>query len=147
MLATLIASVVSGEASEAIGRTRRMLVAYLLAGCLALCGGAFLLFAGFVLASRELGVIPAALWFAGGFFAVAIIVLVAHRVSARVKARRVARRRKTEVKAVVSAAAIAAIPALLAGRGRAARLLVPALAALGYAIYHEYRKRPRDPAS
>lgn len=143
MLATLIASVLSGEATEAIGRTRKAIIVYLAAALLALCGVAFLIGAGFVALAREIGAIPASLWFGGGFIGVAIILVVVHRIASRVRAKRIARRRQTEVKAVASAAALAILPTLLASRGRALFLLAPALAALGYGIYQENRPRRR----
>ena len=143
VLATLITTIVSGEASEAIGRARRAAIVYLIAGLLAWCGIGFFLGAGFVALARELGPITAALWFGGGFIALATLLLVVHRISARLRARRVARRRSTEAKAVASTAALGLLPALLAGgKGRAAAILGPALlAGLGYVAYREFRRR------
>ena len=141
MLASLIASVVSGEATETIARARRAIVVYALAGLLALCGVGFLLGAGFLVLAREIGSIAAALWFGGGFVLVALLTLVAHRISARISAKRVAARRQTEVKAVASAAAFALLPTLLAGRGRSIALVAPALAALAYGVWRENASR------
>lgn len=111
-LAALIASVVSGEASEAVGRARTAAIVYLLAGLLALCGVGFLIGAGFVALARELGTLEAALWFGGGFLALAVILVVGHRLAARARAREAAKRRQSEVKAVAGAAALAMLPAL-----------------------------------
>lgn len=144
MLATLITAVISGEAAQVIERARRKAVAYAVAALLALCGCVFVLVAGYIAAAREIGPIAAAIWFAVAFFALAILVIAVHGVMARIRARRVARRRETEVKAVASTAVLTALPSLLAGRGRAAAILIPALAALGYAGYREYRRRNRD---
>ncbi|MEO4000666.1 hypothetical protein [Mesorhizobium sp. CAU 1732] len=143
MLATLLASVVSGEATEAVSRLRRSLLIYAAAALFLFCGAGFLLGAGFVTAANELGTVNAALWFAGGFIGLAIVLLIVHRITARMKAKRVARRRGTEVKAVASATAIALIPTLLAGRGRAVVLIAPAIAALAYAVYRENSRAPR----
>lgn len=144
MLASLIASVVSGEASDAVARTRRALVVYALAALLVLCGAGFLLAAGFVAIAREIGTVPAALWFGGGFVLLAVVVVAVHRISARVKARRAAARRQTEMKAVASAAALALLPTLLAGRGRSLVLIGPAVAALAYAVWRENASRKGD---
>ena len=144
MLASLIASVVSGEASDAVARTRRALVVYAAAALLILCGAGFLLGAAFVAVAREIGTVHAALWFGGGFVLLALVIVVVHRISARVSARRAAARRQTEMKAVASAAALALLPTLLAGRGRSLVLIAPAVAALAYAVWRENAPRKRD---
>lgn len=148
MFATLIASVLSGEASEVVGRTRRAALAYLLAGLLAIVGIGFLVGAGYIALSREVGEIEAAVWIGGGAILLAIVIVGVHRIVAAIQARRAARRRKTEVRALASAAAMAAIPTLLASRGRGILLLAPAAAALAYAIWSENKpssREPRDP--
>ncbi|MEO3389261.1 hypothetical protein [Mesorhizobium sp. CAU 1741] len=139
-------SLVSGEASDAIGRARRAAIVYLFAALLAVAGIAFLIIAGFVATAEEIGVLEAALAFGGGFIAVAVILLIAYRVASGIRRRRVARRRKTEAKAVAGAAAIALIPTLLASRGGGMMLVIPALAGLAYAVYREQTaRRPHDP--
>ena len=65
-LVSLIAAIVSGEASEAVARARRTAIVYALAGLLALCGAGFLVGAGFVAAARVLGTVEAA-WTATGW--------------------------------------------------------------------------------
>ncbi len=143
MLGPLIASVVSGEATATVARARRALVVYAAAGVLLLCGAGFLLVAAFLAVADEIGSIPAALWFGGGFVLVALILILSHRVSARVRAKHTARRRQTEMRAVASTAAIALLPTLLASRGRTLALLVPALAGLGWAVWRENAPRRR----
>lgn len=145
MLASLIASIVSGEASDAVGRTRRAVLAYALAGLLALCGAGFLLGAAYVAAAREIGAVAAALWFGGGFLLAAMLVVAIHRIASRAKARRAAARRQSEVKAVASAAALAMLPTLLAGRGRSLALIAPAVAALAWAVWRENAPRRDTP--
>ena len=90
MLATLIASVLSGEATEALGRVRRKIVAYLIAGLLAACGVGFFIGAGTIALAREVGAVSAALWIGGAFVLIAVLVLIVHRIMTRVRARRVA---------------------------------------------------------
>ena len=143
MLATLVASVVSGEAADAVTRARRAAVVFLVAGILGACGVGFLISAGYIALSREVGSLAAALWFSGGFLLAALIILLIHRIGAGMRARKAARRRSSEMKAVASAAAFAALPTLLAGRGKVALLVLPALAALAYGIWRE--NAPRDP--
>lgn len=141
MLATLIASVASGEAAAAAGNAKRALIAYLVAGLLALAGIGFLLIAGFVALADEIGVMAAALWLGGGFLALALLIVAVHRIAASLRRRRIARRRRSEAAAMAGAAALAALPAMLAGRGRLA-LLAPVIGVIGYAIYREQARRP-----
>lgn len=140
-LASLIASVVSGEASETVAAARRAAIVYALAGLFFLCGLGFLLGAGFMILAREIGTVAAALWTGGGFILVGLVVVLVQRISARARARQAARRRSSEVAALASAAAFAALPAMLAGRGRALALAGPLLAGLAYAVYRENRPR------
>lgn len=142
MLSSLIASVVSGEASEAVGRARRAVILYALAGLLVLCGAGFLLGAAFVTVAREIGTVPAALWFGGGFVLLALLLIVGQRIAASAGARRAEKRRQAEMAAVASAAAFAILPTLLSSRqGRSAFLVAPLLAALGYAVWRENAPR------
>lgn len=143
MLATLIASVLSGEASEAVARSRRALVAYALAGLLALVGLGFLVGAGYIALARRVGSFEASLWFGGGAIVLALVMVMVHRIAAGIRARRAAKRRRTEMTAVASAAAVAALPMLLAGKGRGIALLAPAIAAIAYAVWRE-NNPPRD---
>ena len=141
-LVSLIAAIVSGEASEAVARARRTAIVYALAGLLALCGVGFLVGAGFVAAARVLGTVEAALWFGGGFVALALLLVAIDRLSARARAKREAQRRREEAKAVASAAALALLPTLLASRARGLALIFPAAAALAYGVWRE--NAPRD---
>lgn len=126
-------------------RARRAAIAYIVAGILALCGLGFLIGAGFTFLAQHVGTIAAALWFAGGFFLVALIVLLTQKLGSRAHARETATRRSSDVRAVASAAAIAMVPTLLAGRGKSALLVVPTLAALGYAVWRENSGHGRQP--
>ena len=144
-LATLIGSIVSGEASEALGRARRAVIAYAFAGLLALCGAGFLVAAAYMVVAREIGGLPAALWFGGGFIVLALLLLVVNRLASRVRAAREAQRRREETRAVVSAAAIALLPALLtSSRARGLALVLPAAAALAYGVWRENKPRRHD---
>ncbi len=143
-LAALIAAIVSGEASEAVARARRTAVIYALAGLLVLVGAGFLLGAGFLAAAREIGAIPAALWFGGGFVVLALLIVGIDRLATRTRARRAAERRREEARAVASAAAVALLPTLLASRARGLALVLPAAAALAYGVWRENRPRDTD---
>ncbi len=133
----MIASIVSGEASEAVARARRKAILYLFAGLLGLCGVGFLIVAGFIAAAQEIGAVEAALAFAGGFIVVALLLLGISSLTARARERRVAKRRKSEAKALAGAAAFAMLPTLLASRKAGLALVVPAVAALAWAVMRE----------
>lgn len=136
-LASLIASIVSGEASEAVARARRKAIVYLAAGLFCLCGVSFLIVAGFIAAAREIGAVESALAFAGGFIVVAFLLLGISSITAKARERRVARRRKSEARALAGAAAFAMLPTLLASRKAGLALVVPAVAALAWAVMRE----------
>jgi uncharacterized membrane protein (DUF485 family) len=133
----LIASIVSGEASEAMARVRRKAIIYLAAGFLCLCGVGFLIVAGFIAAAQEIGAVEAALAFAGGFIVVALLLLGIGSITARARERRIAKRRKSEARALAGAAAFAMLPTLLASRKAGLALVVPAVAALAWAVMRE----------
>lgn len=125
-------------------RARRTALVYALAGLFLLVGGAFLLVAGFVAAAREIGILPAALWFGGGFVVLAMLLVVIDRLAARSRARREAKRRREEARAIASAAAVAILPTLLASRARGLALIFPAAAALAYGVWRENAPRGGD---
>lgn len=148
MLFSLIASLASGEAADAMRRAKLALVAYLIAGSLLLVGAIFLIAAGYIATAQEYGAVVAALYWAGGFISVAIAVLIIHRITVAVQKRRVARKRKTEVTAIASAAAMALLPTLLASsRARTATFIAAPIALVAYGIWRENRPRPlsKDP--
>lgn len=143
MIASLIASVASGEALSAAGNAKRAVIAYVIAAVFLLFGMVFLTIAGFIALANTYGAIEAALWLGGGFLAAAILAVAIHRIAATLRARRIARRRRSEAAAMAGAAALAALPSLLAGRGRLA-LLAPLVGILGYAIFREQSRHSDD---
>lgn len=146
-LASLIGSIVSGEASEAVGRARRAAILYALAGLLVLTGAGFLVAAGYMTAARQIGALNASLWFGGGFIALALILIGVSRLASRARAASEAKRRREEKRAIVSAATLALLPAVLASsRTRGLALVVPAIAALAYGVWRENRPDSDDPA-
>lgn len=145
MLSSLIASLVSGEAVETVARARRAAIVYAVAAILLACGLGFLLIAGFVVAARAFGLVPAALGFGAGFIVVALLLVAIHGTIAKARAQRMRKRRQSDMTAVASAAAVAMLPALLADRrGRSIALLAPA-AALGWAVWRENSRKSRHP--
>lgn len=142
MLASLLASLASGETIVAIRRLRRAAVAYLLAGVAALCGVGFLIGALYIWLSDRYGRLEAALGFGVGFIALALLVVFAHRLTAGSRARRVTAKRRSDLTAMGIAAAVAAVPTLMRSRVGIGALLAPALAAAAYAIYRE-NSRPK----
>ena len=142
MLATLLASLASGETMVAIRRARRAAIVYLLAGAAALCGAGFLIGALYIWLSDRYGRLEAALGLGFGFILFALIILLVHRLTAKSRARRVMAKRKSDLAAMGIAAAIAALPTLARSRVGIGALLAPALAVVAYAIYRE-NSRPK----
>lgn len=142
MLASLIASLASGETAVAIRRARRAAIVYLLAGVAGLCGAGFLLGALYIWLSDRYGRLETALGFGVGFIVLALLILLFHRLTAGSRARRAAERRRSDLTAMGVAAALAALPGLMRGRAGVGALLAPALAVAAYAIYRE-NSRPR----
>ena len=142
MLASLIASLASGETVVALHRARRAAIVYLLAGTAGLCGIGFLIGALYIWFSERYGRLETAIGFGVGFIVLALLILLAHRLTAGSRARRATERRKSNLTAVGTAAALAVLPGLLRSRAGLGALLVPALAVIGYAIYRE-NSRPR----
>ncbi len=140
MLATLIASIASGEIAASLERAKSAAVAYAVAGIAAFFGLIFLLVAAYIFAADRYGAITAALSFGAGFIVVAILVIVINRMDSRVVRRRARRRRGSEAKALGATAAIALAPMILS-RVRLPFLAIPLLGGLGYAIYNENRRR------
>ena len=137
MLASLIASIASGQTAAAVIRARRAAVAYAMAGLAMLCGAGFLLFALYIWAAHRYGPLEAALGMGGSFIVLAGIILVVHRIASAARARREAERRKSDLTAVGVAAALAFLPGLLRSKAGLGALLAPAVALAAYAIYRE----------
>ena len=140
MLTTLIAGLASGETMLAVRRARRAAIAYLLAALAGLCGLGFLVGALYIWVAARYGAMEAALAFGGGFFVLAILILVIHRLTAGARARRVAERRKYDLTAMGVAAALAVLPGLIRGKAGFGALIGPAIALAAYAIYRENTK-------
>lgn len=143
MLVSLLASIASGEVSQVVARARKALVAYLVAGVLCLVGIGFLVGAGYIYLADQVGDLEAALWFAGGFVLLGLIVVIGHRLASRARKRRVARRRSSDMRGLAGAAALAALPIILSSRKGLLGLAAPIAAAAAYAIYRE--NNPGDP--
>jgi uncharacterized membrane protein YhaH (DUF805 family) len=142
MLASLIASIVSGELADAARRAKSAAVAYLLAAVAAICGVAFLIGAAFSATAQAFGTVNAALGFGGGFLFVALLIVVIHNLSVRSEKKKAAQRRAHDIRAMAQTAALIIVPAIIA-RGGVGGLAAPLLALLGYAIYRENAPRRR----
>jgi undecaprenyl pyrophosphate phosphatase UppP len=148
MLASLLASLASGETLQAIRRARRTAIVYLFAGVAGLIGVGFLIGALYIFLSERYGRLETAIGFGIGFIVFALLILLVHRLTAASRARRLAARRKSDLTAMGIAAALAALPALTRSRAGLGALLAPALAVVAYAIYRENSKPdpgPDDP--
>ncbi|MBX3532221.1 MAG: hypothetical protein KF849_16575 [Rhizobiaceae bacterium] len=142
---SFLISLLTGEAADAAARARRSAIEYLLAGSAAVCGFVFLMIAAFAFISDNLryGPLKTALAFAAFFLALAVVMLVYHRVRATARARRAREKRQADMKAALSGALIAALPSMLSRRGGIAGVILPAVAAFAFAIYRE-NTRPKD---
>lgn len=150
MFGTVIASIVAGETADIIGRTKRSVIAYAIAGLLVLFGVMFGLIALYVWVAGHWGPITAALALAGAFVVLAILIVVIHSSTSKRQAREATKRRAVDAKAIATTAAVAALPALLARPRSAVALIVPVLGVVGYLIYKENARPPlrrpqRDP--
>lgn len=150
MLATLIASMASGEIMDSMRRAKSAAVAYFMAAIAILIGLGFLIAAAFSWIADIYGTVYTALGFGGAFILLAIIIIIAHRVTERGQKQLAKQRRSHDVKAMAQTAAMVVVPALIA-RGGVGSLAAPVLALLGYGIYREnrprrgLRRRPRYP--
>ncbi|MEW9834400.1 hypothetical protein [Mesorhizobium marinum] len=147
MLASLLASLASGETVVALRRARRAAIVYLLVGLFAACGLGFLIGALYIWFAARYGSLEAAILFGLGFIVLALLVLLVDRLTAQSRARKAAERRKSDLTAIGVAAAMAALPGLLRSRVGLGATVVPALAVIAYAIYRENRAPEADPPS
>ncbi len=145
MLASLLATVSSLDASRAARRFRRALIDYAFAGVTFVIGLGFLVAAAFIWTADRYGSLAAALGFGAGFIGVSAVIMMVHRI---VVARRARRRREQEradqLRSVATAAAVAAVPALVRQAGLFGTLLLPLAAAAAYAIFRENTRRDPD---
>ena len=144
MLASLIASLASGETVVAIRRARRAAIVYLLAGTAGVIGVGFLIGALYIWLSELYGRLETALGFGVDFIVLALLILLVHRLTAGSRAKRAAERRRSDLTAMGVAAALAALPGLMRSRAGLGTLLAPALAVVAYAIYRENSKPKPD---
>lgn len=142
MLASLLGSLLSGEATATVQRLKSRIVILALLGATGLVGLMFLLLAAYLFAAEKLGALPAALWFGGVLLGVALAGYIIHAATAGVRARRRARRRRDEFGNIAAATALAALPALASRTGGLGLVAMPFLAAVGYQIIKE-NTRPR----
>jgi undecaprenyl pyrophosphate phosphatase UppP len=144
MLASLIASLASGETVVAIRRARRAAIVYLLAGTAGIIGVGFLIGALYIWLSELYGRLETALGFGVGFIVLALLIVLVHRLTAGSRAKRAAERRRSDLTAMGVAAALAALPGLMRSRAGLGTLVAPALAIVAYAIYRENSKPKPD---
>jgi undecaprenyl pyrophosphate phosphatase UppP len=140
MLATLLASLASGETMVAIRRARRAAIVYSVAGLLVLCGVGFLIGALYIWLADHYGRLETALGFGVGFLVLALLIVLINRLTANSRAKRAAERRKSDLTALGVATALAVLPNLLRSRAGIGSLLAPAIAIAAYAIWRENTK-------
>lgn len=136
-LTSLLAGLVTGEASAIAKQVRGAAIAYGVALVAALFGFCFLLAAAYLWAAERFGAIEASLGFGGGFLAVAGLTVISYRLIVKSRSRRRAEKRRTNLAALGIAAGIAALPGLLRSREGTGALLGPLAALFAYALYRE----------
>lgn len=144
MLASLLASLASGETMVAMRRARRAAIVYFFVGLLTLCGVGFLVGALYIWAAEHYGHLEAAIAFGVGFIVLAMLILLIDRLTSKSRARRAAERRKSDLTALGVATALAVLPNLLRTRAGIGGLLAPAIAIAAYAIWRENTKPGPD---
>ena len=142
MLASLLGTLLSGEAAATVNRLKTQAIVMSVLGAIGLLGLVFLLLAAYLFAAERLGALPAALWFGGSLLGLALGGYLVYLVTAGARARREARRRKSEISTIAAATALAALPALASRTGGLGLVAMPFLAAVGYQIIKENTRPP-----
>lgn len=135
MLASLLASLVSGHTATAFANAKKAFVAYVLAFAAAVFGAVFLVVALYVWAAQRYGSLDAAIWIGVAFLVLAAIIVGIHKLAASIRARREARRRKADFTAAGVAATVAVLPSLMRRKRGAALLLAPVVGLAAYVAY------------
>ena len=146
MIGPLIAAFATGEIGLTVERTKRAVLAYAVALLFVLLGVSFLLVAGYIQLARMVGPLTAAIGLGVVFFVIGGIILAVHQSRARTEQRRVAEKRKTDLVSLGATAAIAALPSMMRGRGRAAgaaAAVSPLVLGVAYALYQRRRNADR----
>lgn len=141
MLASLIATILSGEALDAFRRTRSAAVAYAAAGLFAIVGLGFLVGASYVAAARRYGTIEAAIAFGAGFLLIALVIVTIHAVRQKNRKKAIEGRRTTDVATMAGVAAVTLLPSLMRGRAAAGGLAAAVAALAAYGLYRYYSRR------
>jgi hypothetical protein len=141
MLASLIATFLSGEALDAVRRARATAIIYVVVAMLALTGIGFLIGAAYIAIARRYGNFEAALAFGIAFILIAVLVLLVRRIAMSIRRSR-RKRRAVDLATIAGTAAVTALPLLLRSR---AGLIAPLIALAAYVIYREnWKDRPGD---
>lgn len=145
MLGTLIAALFSGEASRFVGRARRTVIAYVIAGLFAFIGLGFLLGALYTALASRFGSLETSLGFGIVFLLLGGIVLVINAIIARRVRKKAATRRRSELTTVAATAAVSILPGLLRGKVTPLSLIgVPLLAVIAYSLLRENTSSHHD---
>lgn len=139
MWKTLISAVLAGETRQLATRARLAAITYGLAGLSLAVAAGFLIAAGYMATAARLGRFDAAILFAAGFFAVAILLLIGYAIGRRIAQRRRRVERASEWQSVAVASAIALLPGLARSKLGLATLLTPLAGLVAYRILEENR--------
>ncbi len=144
MLSSLLTSILSGEASNAVKRTRAAIIAYALIGVCAVLAAGFLLAALFIWLSRRFGTLETAIGFGLGFLLLAALVWLVSWLVARSRRKKRAAQQRAELATLAAVAAVGALPGLMNGRSMAGILGLPIIGLIAAEIYKENFGRKAD---
>jgi len=138
MLGSVIAALFSGEASRLVGRARRAVIAYVIAGVCAFIGLGFLLGALYTALASRFGSIETSLGFGIVFLLLGGIVLLINAIIASGARKKAATRRRSELTTIAATAAVSILPGLLRGKVTPLSMVAaPLLAILAYSLLRE----------
>lgn len=138
MLGSLIAALFSGEASRLVGRARRAVIAYVIAGLFAFIGLGFLLGALHTALASRFGSLETSLGFGVVFLVIGGIVLLINAIIARRVRKKAVTRRRSELTTIAATAAVSILPGLLRGKVTPLSLIgAPLLAIIAYSLLRE----------
>lgn len=139
MLATLLSSVLAGEAGTFTRRAKIAAIFYGLIGLLVSLGLFFGLIAGYIATAARFGPVEAAIGFCVGFLGIAVVLYLAYRIYTAREKKKAQARRAADFSSAGIAAALALAPTLMRGN-MLLKLGVPTVAVLGYFIFKENAK-------
>lgn len=146
MIKSLFGALLAGETRQLAARARLAAICYGLAGLCFLIAAGFVIAAGFIALAEQVGSLEAALWFAGGFLLLSLVIFTIQAVMRRAAERRRRAERASEWQALAIASALTLLPGLARSKLGLAALLTPLVGLVAWRVIEENRT-PRTPDS